>query len=103
MERLCAEGNVRVPVVYFKLSWQRVGRGRDFGFDKLQPKVTKNLFDQFLIMDEANDMHGPLTFGAGDRVDFADLLNQSGPIRVCILIRFLNESYPSILRSNLPF
>jgi len=42
MERLFGQGNLRLRVVYFKLSRWRVGPGRDLGFDKPQAKVLQN-------------------------------------------------------------
>jgi hypothetical protein len=80
MERLFGHGNLRIAVVYFKVSRRRIGPGREPGFDKPQAKVLENLRDDLLILYKADDAHGLLAFGTGEGVDFVDFLDKPGPV-----------------------
>ena len=80
METLFGQGNLRIGLVYFKLSRRRVGPGREPGFGKPQAKVLENLRDDLLILYKADDVHGPLAFGTGEGVDFVDFLDKPGPV-----------------------
>ena len=106
MERLFGPGNLRIRVVYFKLSGRRVGLGRDPGFDKPQPKVLENLRDDLPIFYKADDPHGPLAFRTGEGVDFVDFLDKTGPVfsvRLQIFVRFQdtwNQCIPALLLAS---
>jgi hypothetical protein len=41
--------------------------------------VLKDFFDYVGLVDEADDAHLSLAFGAGKRVSFVDLSNEVGP------------------------
>ena len=58
----------------------QIGPEWDVGFGKPQAKMVQDFLDDCLVLDEADDPHGLLTFGAGERVNFIDSSDQPGPI-----------------------
>ena len=99
LKRFFADRNLRIRVVYFKLAGRGIGPGRDFGFYKPQAEVCEDFFDDFLILDKADDPHGAVAFRAGERVYLVDFLNQPGPIlpiRLETFVRLQNARNPRI-------
>ena len=68
--------------------------------------MLEDLFDDFLILDKADDPHGALAFRAGEWIHFIYFLNQSGPIlpiRLETFVRFQDARNPRISARFLAF
>jgi hypothetical protein len=53
---------------------------RGSGLWDLKAKMLEDLFDHLLILNETNDLHLPLTFGARERINLIYFLNQPCPV-----------------------
>ncbi len=53
--------------------------------------MLEDLFNHLLILDETDDFHPSLTFGASQGVRLIDLLDQSGPVFPVLLSPLLRH------------